>query len=296
MLPTLLITLIFAYFIYAIHKLDLHRPALEALCKPVGEWFGEAGNPVTAVLWIVVGILLWVAWFGSEDSIFYKLQGEITGMAFTVIVIDWLVGYRNKLQEKKRIIRQLSSRSNDFALDAARIIKEEEWHKDGSLKNIEIEWADLKNLYLPRAKFGSTHIRHSNLQNATLYLVNFDGAKFTRCQLDGVFLNAASLLHAEFYNVDINKAGLVEINAQGCKFNVVNLEGTALQSANLKDAEFLLGSLKNANLASANLSGANLKTVADIETANLKDALYSNDTVWPDGFDPVAAGAIFVED
>lgn len=61
MLPILLITLIFAYFIYAAHVLNLHRPSLEALCKPVADWFGEAGNPTTALLWTMVGVLTLVA-------------------------------------------------------------------------------------------------------------------------------------------------------------------------------------------------------------------------------------------
>jgi len=39
MLPILLATAILAYFIYAVHVLDLHKPALEALCKPMGDWY-----------------------------------------------------------------------------------------------------------------------------------------------------------------------------------------------------------------------------------------------------------------
>ena len=42
-----------------------------------------------------------------------------------------------------------------------------------------------------------------------------------------------------------------------------------------------------ANLDGANLDGANL------EGANLSGAIADEDTRWPKGFDPVAAGVIF---
>ena len=41
-----------------------------------------------------------------------------------------------------------------------------------------------------------------------------------------------------------------------------------------------------ANLAKADLNGANL------ERADLTEAKANEDTTWPDGFDPVAAGVI----
>jgi len=296
MLPILLATLIFAYFIYAAHVLELHKPALEALRKPIGDWFGEAGNPVRAGVWAGASVVSLIAWLSSETSFLGEMRGEITGMATTVIIIDELVGYRNRLQEKKHIIQQLSSRSNDFALDAARIIEKEGWHRDGSLKNIKVEWANLANVYLPRAKFSNAHFHHSNLQNAILYLANLDGGKFVRCNFEGISLISASLLGTEFYNVNLNEADLVNIKARGIQFHSVNFEGAAMKSANLEDADFLLGSLKNAILTGTNLRGANLKTVGDLETANLKDAVYNKHTIFPDGFDPVAAGAIKVDD
>ena len=42
----------------------------------------------------------------------------------------------------------------------------------------------------------------------------------------------------------------------------------------------------------ANLEGVNL-TKANLEGANLEGAKADEDTTWPEGFDPVAAGVIF---
>ena len=52
-----------------------------------------------------------------------------------------------------------------------------------------------------------------------------------------------------------------------------------------------------ANLRGARLEGANLGatdlTGADLSGADLSGAKANEDTAWPDGFDPVAAGVIF---
>jgi hypothetical protein len=55
--------------------------------------------------------------------------------------------------------------------------------------------------------------------------------------------------------------------------------------ANLTGANLLGAFLFNADLSGANLIGA-----------NLSGAVYDADTTWPEGFDPVAAGAVLVED
>ena len=50
--------------------------------------------------------------------------------------------------------------------------------------------------------------------------------------------------------------------------------------------------LLEANLTRVNLTRANL-TRANLKGANLKGAIANEDTRWPEGFDPVAAGVIF---
>ena len=47
-----------------------------------------------------------------------------------------------------------------------------------------------------------------------------------------------------------------------------------------------------ANLKGANLEGANLEG-ADLEGTELVGAKANQLTIWPEGFDPVAAGVIF---
>jgi uncharacterized protein YjbI with pentapeptide repeats len=63
--------------------------------------------------------------------------------------------------------------------------------------------------------------------------------------------------------------------------------GANLTGANLTGADLTGANLREANLAGANLAGANLRE------ANLRGAFADENTVWPDGFDPVVAIAIF---
>ncbi len=69
----------------------------------------------------------------------------------------------------------------------------------------------------------------------------------------------------------------------GVEVNGYTIEpGANLEGANLKGAN-----LKGANLLAADLTGAYLTG------ARLEEAKADKDTIWPEGFDPVAAGVIF---
>ncbi len=70
-----------------------------------------------------------------------------------------------------------------------------------------------------------------------------------------------------------------------------NLSGRNLSGADLSGADLSRARLTRADLARANLRGANL-TRTNLRGANLKGAVADTDTQWPEGFDPVAAGAI----
>ena len=69
---------------------------------------------------------------------------------------------------------------------------------------------------------------------------------------------------------------------------VVEVNGYTIEpGANLPGADLTGAALAGADLAGANLRGANLSG------AYLTGAIADEDTRWPKGFDPVAAGVIF---
>ncbi|MBU0974045.1 MAG: pentapeptide repeat-containing protein [Proteobacteria bacterium] len=105
----------------------------------------------------------------------------------------------------------------------------------------------------------------------------------------------------EFY--DLIKKGMVFLKTD---FSWAQLEGAALgyevfinasfKNANLKNADFLLGGLINTDLSYADMEGARLigakLSGSNLYRANLNGAKYSSSTIWPDNFDPIAAGAV----
>ena len=72
-----------------------------------------------------------------------------------------------------------------------------------------------------------------------------------------------------------------------------NLAGAGLQTAIPENANLENANLRDTLLWNANLCGANL-TGADLMGADLHGGTYNALTKWPEGFDPVATGAILL--
>ena len=86
---------------------------------------------------------------------------------------------------------------------------------------------------------------------------------------------------------DLRGAMLYKAPLAGANLRRANLRGASLWDANLTGAD-----LREADLTGANLKGADLRG-ADLRGADLQRAYYESYTVWPEGFDPKAAGALY---
>ena len=119
--------------------------------------------------------------------------------------------------------------------------------------------------------------RKAQFQDAVMSELNLRGADFREADLRGLVLTRSSLLRSQ--------SGLQT------DFTKANLAGANLMGAFLKDVNFRQASLRGADLTMADLSGADL-TGAVLEGATLTGAAYNTLTRWPEGFDPVRAGAL----
>lgn len=203
------------------------------------------------------------------EDFYANAAAELASVAITVLIIDRLNHWRLQKYEKERIIRQMASRSNDFALDAVRSAHDHGWLYDGSLFGAQLNYANLRG-----APFGDARLRSAHMFGA-----NLEGAELWKAYLERAFLEGANLGNAII--------------------SLANLKDSVLLGANLENADLWLAHLEGASLRGANLEGAyllqaNLKA-ARLEGANLKGALYDQFTIWPEDFDPAASGAIFVE-
>ena len=119
------------------------------------------------------------------------------------------------------------------------------------------------------------------------------GQQLDRHQFDG-----ANLAGADLREVDTSGPYATDI-PQDTSFRSANLEGVDLQDARLQDAIFQGANLRDADLrrtvlykdggrTATNFSGAIL------DGADFTGALYDKYTRWPDDFDPMERGAIFL--
>ncbi len=108
--------------------------------------------------------------------------------------------------------------------------------------------------------------------------------------------NLFDLLHNERLSINLEEAILTEYDLSEVSLNKTNLSNAVLVRTNFSQAYLLDVNFQGALLQGANLQGAALFRAdfseARLTDANLKGAFYDTETLWPEGFDPVAAEAI----
>ena len=168
-----------------------------------------------------------------------NLATDCLSLAVTILVIDQLYRWRDKdaqqrideslaAHRKRNIIQQMASLSNDFALDAARIAKNEGWLEDGSLEGAHLFLANLEG----------ADLRGANLQGADLGEANLEGADLFWANLEGANLFGANLQSADLFGAKLEGANFGEANLQGADLGGAKLEGADLRGAKLQGAKY----------------------------------------------------------
>ena len=133
---------------------------------------------------------------------------------------------------------------------------------------------------------------HKVRVDQAVVLARFDPVALIRAgwmagaDLGGADLGGADLRGADLRGAYLGGANLGGADLRGADLGGADLWGADLGGANLRDADLRGANLWGATLWGANLGGANLRG------ADLGDASANRLTVWPDGFDPIAAGVI----
>ena len=95
----------------------------------------------------------------------------------------------------------------------------------------------------------------------------------------------------ELYNL-INRPTplwLVGADLSIANLNMADLSGAHLINAHMGGINFFMVNLRGSELSMTDLSNS------DLSMADLMGAKYNKYTQWPDGFDPVKAGAVLTE-
>jgi uncharacterized protein YjbI with pentapeptide repeats len=149
---------------------------------------------------------------------------------------------------------------------------------EGDLALSTLTDTDLSNAIVVGASFGGTTSRGFTKEHL------YSTASYQAKTLQGIRLSENDLTGWDLSGQDLANSS----------FSYSTLANANLAKANLTNAD-----LGDAVLTNANLTGANL-TNADVEESELTDAeldsttIYNQGTVFPDGFDPVAAGLTLV--
>lgn len=180
-----------------------------------------------------------------------------------------------------------------------------------NLHKANLQDADLREADLREAKLWGADLRRANLSGANLINADLNWADLNFAKINaatqlsnkgrlvweiinhskegralrGADLSKMDLHQAQLGGGDLYKADLHEAKLWGALLTNADLREANLKGANLQWAILAFSKLNQADLRGADFRGANLEKV------DLADALYDATTIWPEGFDPQAAGA-----
>ena len=182
---------------------------------------------------------------------------------------------------------------------------------------MDLSGANFTSTYLlPGSIFANANLVGANLTDADFSNQDLSGANLTNAILDGTVFTGSRFSSTtkwpkgfDHLNAGIHGPG-VDYTDQSLKLNAryLDLSGanftrayllpgsifanSNLVGANLTNADFSNQDLSGANLTNAVLDGTNFSNARFNENTDLKGAAYNSFTIWPDGFDPISAGAI----
>jgi len=147
------------------------------------------------------------------DMFYEGIRSELIGIGFSVLIITNAGEYISRGQERKRLILQMGSPDNAFAIEAVRQLRARKWLYDSIFRGV--------------------NFRAANLQNANLFGANLEDAHMFLANLQGATLDSANLQNANLDSANLEDADLFLANLQGAILFGANLEDANLQSANL---------------------------------------------------------------
>lgn len=142
---------------------------------------------------------------------------------------------------------------------------------------------DFSGRDLNAASFFQVRMNGSNFQNANLAASTFDQCDLAEADFRGAKFSPESRM----FRVTANEG-----NFEGVDFGGISLDAVNLRDANLRGAKNF-GPVQRANFQLADLRGADLSGLKmPLVEVRWEKAVYDDATVFPEGFDPVASGAV----
>ena len=140
------------------------------------------------------------------------------------------------MNERRRIISQVASLSNEFALDAVRRCRDEGWLQGGAMKfknydNARLATADVSGALLPGSSF-----RFADLSSTDLTHADLEGADLTGANLTNADLRWSNLRNATLAWADLQGAQLDGATFDGADWSQTSVDPDVASSLNLQQA------------------------------------------------------------
>ena len=166
--------------------LDALQRRLRRAGDSVVRWSEEPRNKLT--LYVAAGSLFAIlaGLIGLSQPVgglWNRFAVPLVAAAATVFLLDLVNRRRTAILEKERIVRAMGSRSNHIALDAARTVVAQNWHRDGSLMAVSFEHAGLRNLAMARARLRGVSLMYADLAGADLMFSDMAAARLGSADL-----------------------------------------------------------------------------------------------------------------
>lgn len=245
--------------------------------RTIAKWILVIGIAVLGFYWYPSG------WFGGTFiiSLYDALAASLLAISVTVLLIDGANEERDKRQLKKRLIWEMGSADPAFSNRAVKELRDAGWLTDGSLKSVDLTFANLQRAQLGNAylegvilaggNLGWANLEEANLRNSNLEDITGERLIARKAAVEGSVLRKAKLPGAILEEIDSGSgidmmgASLIRVSLRGAK-----LKGAQLEECDLFEADLTGSDLTNAQLLRANVAGAILDGV-NLERADLSE-------------------------
>ncbi len=164
--------------------------------------------------------------FHLLQDFYANLSTELFSVAVTILIVNKLYENQATEEEKKRLILQMGSPDNAFAIEAVRQLCARKWLQNGFLQGANLEGANLEGADLTNADLKDANLLNAILKSATLEF----------CDLSGAYLP----------NVDFSGAKLQGVNFENANLTNAKFVKTDIKNVEFKDAELMLANFKRA--------------------------------------------------
>jgi hypothetical protein len=148
-----------------------------------------------------------------------NVSTELISIAITVLLIDALYEYRQNLQLKEQLIREMRSPDNGIALRAVEELRAYKWLFDGSLKGASLKRANLAGCNMKGAVLDGADFTEANLTNASFRYASMESVVLSGANLEGTFLRGAKMHQAIVSGAILKNAVLISADLEAADFS-----------------------------------------------------------------------------